>query len=139
MGSLQAGAEKDAPVKDTAARQEDFTKEAFEKCWAEFKETKRNLVAEHQVLTQPIDIEGTTVKISLTNPAQDSLLNAMKLELITYLRDSLNNDKILVEGILRPIEDQKMIYSADEKLEFLANKNPEIRELTKRFGLDPDF
>lgn len=111
----------------------------MEKCWADYTESKRSLVAEHQVLTQPLALKGTTVTISLTNPAQESLLTTMKQELITYLRDALNNDHILVEGEVRQIEDQKMIYSADEKLEFLANKNPEIRELTKRFGLDPDF
>lgn len=90
-------------------------------------------------MSQPIVLDGTTVTISLTNPAQESLLTTMKQELISYLRDALNNDHILVEGEVRPIEDQKMIYSADEKLEFLANKNPEIRELARRFGLDPDF
>lgn len=67
------------------------------------------------------------------------MLNNIKSELTTFLRDNLKNTTILVSGELNEADEKKMMYTARDKFDFLVEKNPVLKELKERLGLDTDF
>jgi len=79
------------------------------------------------------------ITLQLTNPIEEPLLVALKSDLVSYLRDKVNNSSIQVEGELLQVQLQKKAYTNKEKYEYLVSKNPSIKDLKERLGLDPDF
>lgn len=64
----------------------------------------------------------------------------MKLDLLTYLRDKVGNDTLQLGGEIKTVaDDKKVLYTNREKLDHLMEKNPVVKELKDRFGLDTDF
>jgi DNA polymerase-3 subunit gamma/tau len=70
---------------------------------------------------------------------QETMLNNQRSELITFLREKLKNNSIMVVGEFREAEQRKVIYTNREKFDYLVAKNPMLRELKDRLGLDTDF
>jgi DNA polymerase-3 subunit gamma/tau len=95
----------------------------------------------YHVLNQPITLadDGVTVPLTLTNLLEEDSLNAIKAELLQRLRAQLGNPNITLSATVRREEHQRRPYTPAEKLNYLANKYPHVRELTKRLELDPDF
>jgi hypothetical protein len=80
------------------------------------------------------------VIIQLHNHFQETLLDEIRLELLTFLRDRLSNDSIQLGGEIKAVVDTgKMLYTNKEKLDHLMEKNPMVKELKDKFGLDTDF
>ena len=75
----------------------------------------------------------------MLSPVQETMLNNFRTELTTFLREKLKNSSILVVGELKESEDKKMMYTSRDKFEYLLGKNPALREMKDRLGLDPDF
>lgn len=67
------------------------------------------------------------------------MLSNIKTELTGFLREKLRNNTIQVSGRVQTGEEKKIIYTNREKFDFLAEKNPMLRELKERLGLDTDF
>jgi hypothetical protein len=91
------------------------------------------------MLTQPFDLTENQVVVHLLNPVQESMLSGLKSELTTYLREKLKNNSINVTGELRELDEKKMKYTDRDKFEFLLDKNPLLKEMKDRLGLDTDF
>jgi len=80
------------------------------------------------------------VIIHLHNPIQETLLNTIKSEALTFLREGLRNNSILLSGELAEVsEDKKVLYTNRDKFDHLAEKNPKLKELKERLGLDTEF
>ena len=78
--------------------------------------------------------------ITLNNPIEEPFLQGIRTSLIAYLRDKMSNSSLLVIGIMREADATRpMIYTNKEKFEYLLDKNPAIKELKERFGLDADY
>ena len=90
-------------------------------------------------MNRGFDFSEDQVVLHLTNPVEEHILQNMKKQLTDHLRSKLHNTKLVVTGELKPSEGKKVIYTAREKFEHLAEKNPAIKELKERFGLDFDF
>ncbi|SHH51339.1 DNA polymerase-3 subunit gamma/tau [Chryseolinea serpens] len=116
-----------------------FTPEQMQAAWNTFAEQRKKFQAEYQLLSQPYELRGTQVIVHLLSPVQDTMLNNVKAELITHLRDTLQNYSILVVGEMREMEEKKMMYTPRDKFDYLVEKNPNLKELKERLGLDPDF
>ncbi|HEY0743241.1 MAG TPA: hypothetical protein VGD40_17355, partial [Chryseosolibacter sp.] len=56
-----------------------------------------------------------------------------------FLREKLRNSNIQVTGVLTQSDDKKIIYTNRDKFDYLADKNPILKELKDRLGLDTDF
>ncbi|MEQ1586404.1 MAG: DNA polymerase III subunit gamma/tau, partial [Cyclobacteriaceae bacterium] len=96
--------------------------------------------AEYHLLNQPFTFRNSTITLSLTNPIEEPILTSIKQELLTYLREKLNNNSLKVEGHMQEQQQGKKIaYTNKEKFEHLAEKNPLLKDLKERLGLDPDF
>jgi hypothetical protein len=116
-----------------------FTPEQLHQAWVEFTEKRRAFQGEYHLLKQPYELLGSQITIPLANPVQETMLKELKVELTTYLREQLGNQTIQVVGEIRMQEDKKMIYTSRDKFDYLADKNPAIKELKDRLGLDTDF
>ncbi|HEY3429083.1 MAG TPA: hypothetical protein VGK39_00315 [Cyclobacteriaceae bacterium] len=118
-----------------------FTEEQLRATWKEFAETRKIYQAEYYLLSQEIEIrQGKQVIVHLHNHFQETLIDTIKVDILTFLREKLSNTTIqLVGEIKAPDDGKKMIYTNREKFEHLAEKNPKLKELKERFGLDTDF
>jgi DNA polymerase-3 subunit gamma/tau len=123
----------------TSLLREQFTLEDLKLGWAAFAEQRRHLQAEYLVLQNDFVLEDTTIVLQLLNPVQETLLNGLKSELTAFLRERLRNGAILIKGQIVQTQGKKTIYTAREKFDHLAEKNPALRELKDRLGLDTDF
>jgi len=124
---------------ETKSEAKDFTAEQLKAAWQRFAETKKAYLAEYLLLTQPYELRGTTVIVPLHHPVQETLLHNLRSDLAAFLRTQLDNQSIQVMGEMRTIEEKAMLYTNREKFEFMANKNPALKELKDRLGLDTDF
>ena len=91
------------------------------------------------MLRRDFTVQDNLVTIPLTNSIEEPLLQNIRAQLNTYLRDKLHNHLISVVGVLLEAGSKKMAYTNKEKFDHLAEKNPALRELKERLGLDTDF
>ena len=88
---------------------------------------------------QSWELEGDTIRITLTSIIQQDILDLFKADLMDYIRNKLENDKISIQAVINEEESEKKLYTSKEKLDFLISRNPAIAELQKKLGLDPDY
>lgn len=116
-----------------------YTDEDLKNAWSDFAESRKIYQAEYQLLGLAYERVNDTITILLHNPIQETILGTFKGDLTVYLREKLKNSFITVTGELREEENKKVIYTDRERFNFLMEKNPMLRELKDRFGLDTDF
>lgn len=111
--------------------------------WAKFAEQKKlaGRDSAYMVLNQEVNLlnDGVTIPLKMTNTLQMDVLNEVRVELIQYLRKELHNSQINVTAELVKDEKQRKLYTASEKLNYLMEKNPQVRALKEKLGLDPDY
>jgi DNA polymerase-3 subunit gamma/tau len=126
-----------AEVKQEA--DQDFSLDSLQLAWKDFAEQRKKFQAEFQMLSQSFDLNQNRIVVHLLNPVQENMLSGLKSELTTYLREKLKNNSIHVSGELRELDEKKMKYTDRDKFEFLLQKNPLLKEMKDRLGLDTDF
>jgi len=142
LASLLKGGSKtetaSTPVQEATA-DEPYTEAQLRAAWEAYAEQRKKFQAEYQMLTQPYDLEGGVITVQLLSPVHETMLNNIKAEITGFLRERLRNNSIQVTGRIQTSEDKKVIYTNREKFDFLVEKNPMLRELKDRLGLDTDF
>jgi DNA polymerase-3 subunit gamma/tau len=117
-----------------------FTHEQLKETWQVFAEKKKVYQATYHLLSQGFEFRDNKVIVSLHNHFQETLLDEIKLDLLTFLRENLGNDTIQLGGEIKTVaDDKKVLYTNREKLEHLMEKNPLVKELKDKFSLDTDF
>lgn len=106
--------------------------------WNEFAESRKDQVAEYNLMLREFVLLGNTIQLQLTNPVEEPLLAGIRADLLTFLRQKLNSD-ISIEGVLLKSAAKKIIYTNKEKFDHLAEKNPILLKLKERLGLDTDY
>ncbi len=91
------------------------------------------------MLSQEIELRDNQVIVHLHNSFQETLIHTIKSDALTFLREKLTNNTIQLIGELRVTDEKKVIYTNREKFEHLAEKNPNLKILKERLGLDTDF
>lgn len=110
--------------------------------WNEFAAKRYQLYdisAEAVVLSRDFELAGTTIRIALDNDMLEETLTSMKGELIRFLRARFNEPNLIIESRVAPTEVKRQPYTAQEKFNYMAEKNPLIIELQQALGLDTDF
>jgi predicted nucleic acid-binding protein len=109
--------------------------------WNEYAEQRKKFQAEFQMLSQPIEKRGNVIVVSLLSHVHDTMLNNIKADISAFLRERLKNNQIQVMGELKAAAegDKKIYYTARDKFDYLTEKNPLLKEMKDRLGLDPDF
>ena len=76
------------------------------------------------------------VKMENANQQED-FKRYLKLDILNFLKNKLNNDKIVLDTILALVDDSdKKPYTDEEKFKFMSEKNPSLRTLKQQLGLD---
>jgi DNA polymerase-3 subunit gamma/tau len=111
----------------------------LKRAWVAFAELSKNNISHYHLLNREFEFNGAMITLHLTNPIEEPLLDTIKPQLITFLRDQLGNSSINVTGVMKEMSAKKVAYTNKEKFDHLAEKNPMLLELKDRLGLDPDF
>ena len=118
-------------------RNEPFTKEQFEVKWNEYLE----LIADRPNLRSTLSVvpeltEGNKLLLRIGNSVQEEEVRIAKPELMTWLRNELQNDGIELITRLEKVETERVIFSDSEKMQMMIQKNPILFELKQKFNLD---
>ena len=95
----------------------------------------------HALLQQisPILEDDFNIRISVGTRVQSDYLESVRDELVNSFRQELKNDSIIVNiQIEESDSNAKIVYTAEERYNFLLEKNPELDEFRKEFQLDID-
>jgi DNA polymerase-3 subunit gamma/tau len=132
--------EEDPYIKGTA--KEDFTPGQFSKCWSDFAaklktEGKKSLLT---IFTSnpPKLVKPDTYEIIVENKVQENLFRDERPNLLNYLRTTLRNFDIEVSVRIDEKAVVKRPYTAAEKFQHMAAKNPALIDLKNKFNLDFD-
>ncbi|QMW01308.1 DNA polymerase III subunit gamma/tau [Spirosoma foliorum] len=143
-GPVQPVADVDeGPVVQTQNRPDKkFEFEELQEAWIAFARIRReksDITTEQVVLNRDLVLDGTTIHLKLDNTLQVDFLTELKPELLGYLRSELQNSQIKIEHEVVIQEVKKMIYSSQDKYNYLAEKNPALHELRKVLNLEVDY
>ncbi|SFE09969.1 DNA polymerase III subunit gamma/tau [Spirosoma endophyticum] len=143
-GPVQPLADTITEVITTAQSRPDqpFTFEELQDTWMTFSRNRLKQVdsaTEQLVLNRDFVLDGTTIRLTLDNTLQAGYLTDLKPDLLGYLRSELQNSQIQLEHTVTLQEVKKMIYSSQDKFNFLAEKNPALHELRKVLNLEVDY
>jgi hypothetical protein len=137
-GGLKKESGEAKPVEKKADKP--FTRDELKAVWMKFAEKRKPYQVTYQLLTQEFDFINNKVIVHLHNHFQETLLDEIRLDLLTFLREGLQNDSIQLGGEVKTVsDDKKVLYTNREKLDHLIKKNPVVKELKDKFGLDTDF
>jgi DNA polymerase-3 subunit gamma/tau len=121
---------------------EDFTMDAFLQCWSDFaayakKEGKKNLVT---IFTSsaPRMLKPYVFEVIVGNMVQENIFRDEKPVMLNYLRSALKNFTIEVNARVDELKVVRKPYTAPEKFQHMAARNPQLLDLKSRFNLDFD-
>ncbi|CAA9303336.1 MAG: DNA polymerase III subunits gamma and tau [uncultured Cytophagales bacterium] len=112
-----------------------YTPEQLRTQWEAFSRT-RNAPTEELILNRGYQADGHTLHLTLDNQIQMDSLNAMRMDLLEFLRRTLNNRHIQVKAELGAVEIRKSIYTNQEKFKYLSQKHPVLSDLRTQLGLE---
>lgn len=101
------------------------------------KEGLRQLYA--TLTSSKINLEGQTVVILLNNEVQRTMLTDIKQDMLDELRRLLTNKQTQLEIKVSEIMGEVKAYKPQDKFKQMADKNPALNELKKRFDLDIEY
>jgi DNA polymerase III subunit gamma/tau len=108
--------------------------------YAEDKFKTSNRLVYSTLTEQPAELSGETeIVIPIHNEVQVESFREHSQDFLDHLRRTLSNGKISFSFREAEIKTEKKIYSPKDKFHHLANKNPLIMEMSKRFNLEIDF
>ena len=135
--------EESSVINDPKVRmeaKEEFTPEAFEVAWQEFTEQLKGegtrIISMFKSIRPEFDNEQT-IKIHLNNAAQkDIFILNYRPKLVTWLENRFEMKEIDIETTVDLSESNEVLYSDEQKLNYLSNKYPILKEMKKTFNLD---
>ncbi len=86
-----------------------------------------------------ISLNNQTIIIELSNAAQKEMLTNLKQDLLDELRIILENRQTQLNITVSEHETETKAYKPHDKFKLLAEKNPALLELKKRFDLDIEY
>ena len=144
-GPVQPSADdkpEEVVVAGTARADKPFDFEDLQAKWALFaknRQQQNDSATEQLVLNRTLALNGTIIHLTLDNTLQVDYLTELKPELLGYLRAEFQNSQIQIEHKVTVQDTKKMIYSSQDKFNFLAEKNPALHELRKVLNLEVDY
>ena len=123
-----------------AYQRTEFTPEAFELAWQEFTDNLKGegtrIVSMFKTIRPELE-NDQTVKIHLSNAAQkDTFILHYKPKLMSFLESRFILSDFDIETTVDLSETNEVLYSDEQKLNYLINKYPILKEMRKTFNLD---
>jgi len=133
--------DKEKNVNITKKSQE-FSEEQMIQAWKNFSEKvkddgKTNL---YITLTAVLPtLSETTINLKISNDTQQKILDENEIELISYLRNVLQNDFIKLKTQTSQETKNDTPYTPKDKFNKMAEENPSLKILQQQLGLDPEY
>jgi DNA polymerase-3 subunit gamma/tau len=132
-------AEESGP-KNESGTQEEFNTSSFGRTWNEFTDLLKGDGARVISMFKSVKTEVENdhiIKIHLSNAAQkDLFIQNYKQKLINFLNNRFKSKDIDIETIVDLSDTNEILYSDEQKYNYLVAKYPELKELKKAFNLD---
>ena len=121
---------------------EPINTDRLQEVWEEYKEIEKKKDNNLAVVTLSKEVKllnDTKVHLALASHIEIDGLNKIKSDLVNYLRTHLKNDFIDIIADVKEEEVQKKAYTNSDKFEVMMKKQPALKVLKDRLGLDPDI
>jgi DNA polymerase-3 subunit gamma/tau len=117
-----------------------FSQEGFRKAWSDFAEEVKadgpRIISMFKSIKPEIHADKS-ITIHLNNAAQrDLFVQNYKQKLVNWLDSRFDMSGISVEAIVDQAETDGIIYSDEQKYNYLISKFPAVKEARKTFNLD---
>ncbi|CCH01000.1 DNA polymerase III, subunits gamma and tau [Fibrella aestuarina BUZ 2] len=142
IGAKPQAVETESVVVTGERPSQPFTFDELLATWRAFSALRKqqtDMASEQVILNRDLTLTGTTVRIKLDNHVQADLFTSMLPDLLIYLRQNLQNWQLQVEHVVELVETKKMIYTPQDKYNYLAEKNPALHKLRQALGLEVDY
>ncbi|MGV3705635.1 MAG: DNA polymerase III subunit gamma/tau [Arcticibacter sp.] len=132
--------EDNGPKYISGDSREVFTEAELISTWNRYTQEllKQNKINLYTLMTSytPVLRDNFQIEVTIENRIQEELLTLEKVDLLNALRVQLRNFGI--DLILRQAErnEKKRLYTAHEKYQHMATKNPVLDEFRKKFNLE---
>jgi len=105
----------------------------------EYKKLGKSMEA--AVVKQPFEIDQEKIVFFLQGELQKDIFIKLKPELTGFLKKGLQNHSLEISYEIREevANTASKLYTSTDKLRYLREKSPALKELQKRFGLETDF
>jgi DNA polymerase III subunit gamma/tau len=128
--------DREVPIKSRS----EFTPEAFELAWQEFTDQLKGegtrIVSMFKSIRPELE-KDQLIKIHLNNAAQkDTFILNYKPKLMTFLESRFILTELDIETTIDLSETSDILYSDEQKLNYLVNKYPILKDMRKTFNLD---
>lgn len=107
--------------------------------FAEEKSKTGNKQLYATLTSSKISLTDTTITIEINNEVQKELLSNIKQDLLDALRNLLSNRQTLLNIVVSEIAGEVKAYKPDDKFKMMAEKNPALLELKRRFDLNVEY
>ncbi len=108
----------------------------------QFAEEKSNTGFKQMYATltsSKISLTGNTILIELNNEVQREMLVNIKQDMLDEFRRLLSNKQVQLDIRVSEIVGEVKAYKPTDKFKLMADKNPALLELKKRFDLDIEY
>ena len=78
------------------------------------------------------------IEVSVENGIQENVLQTERIDILNYLRSTLNNYALEIRIKKEERQLEKNYYTSTEKYQFMVEKNPILNLLKQRLGLEID-
>jgi DNA polymerase III subunit gamma/tau len=129
------------PADKTGTSSKDiFSAEAFETCWPEFIRQLNGegsrIISMFKTIKPEVE-NDQTILIHLSNATQkDVFIHNYKQKLIHFLQDKFILPEIDIETTIDSTETNDILYTDEQRYNYLFNKYPVLKEMKKNFNLD---
>jgi len=116
-----------------------FSQNALETAWMDAVKTMEDRPIIHSVIAKTIPVleDEFRVRISVENRVQADYLDGVRDELVGVLRAALENDAVRLMAVVEEgSSNAKIVYTPEERYQFLLEKNPHLAEFRREFKLD---
>ena len=126
-------------VAEPIAQVNDFSEKELIEKWHAFSNNLGNKPRIFNTLTSkdPKLEENYIVSFFIDNNLQEQKINEIRNELLTYLKQELQNSAIDLKLIITEIEeDTNKLYTSEDKFKHMLSKNENLGKLKQEFNLD---
>lgn len=128
------------PAKERTLREEPFTQVQLEEVWRKFGS---EIPDRHKMLflfssKKPKQIAKSSIELEVNDPLLVKDIEDIKPQLMAYLTQQLQNDKISLLITLVPLTAEHKAISNVDKIRLLKKKRPEFENMIQQLGLDPE-
>ena len=117
----------------------DFTQEQLNGVWEQFIETiKKDKPRIYSILKSSNPQKKSIEQIDFTvkNSLQKEAIEKIEAELMTFVSDKLQNNKLKLEIGIVELEEKQQLYTDSDKYKYLTEKNANLNKLKQQFNLD---